>query len=122
MKRHWRLVAAYVLLLAASIGAAVLATNQSAHNQRVTLERAQTALRESQVAGCYRGRADRLDAIRGWSAAQKARLATAKNPKVGIRERLDAAAAAATYADVINGYQSRLVDCATAFPPVRINP
>jgi hypothetical protein len=116
-----------VIVIASSVAAAWWAADQSTNAsenaqraQRVSLQNIQIQMRDASVAGCNRSRADREDAIQGWSAAREARLATAQNPEVADGERLRAAGAAATYKDVIEGYRSRIVECDKAFPPVRI--
>lgn len=113
-------ILAFVLVVVASTIAAGWAWNEARRGtERVAVQAAQS-LRESQLAGCARSRDDRLDAVRGWVAARTARVTTAHNPAVPIRERLQAAAAAAVYRDVIAGYRRRIVDCTLAFPPVKV--
>lgn len=122
--RHNRsAIIAYVLVLIASVLAAVLsaqqATSEARHSVEALAVRIAQENRENQLRGCERSKADRLDAVRGWTIARKTRLATANNRQVPMRERLSAAAAAAVYKQVIEGYSERVVDCNQAFPPVR---
>jgi hypothetical protein len=111
-------IVAFVLLFAASVGSSWLAGDKAAKAQRDMVFDTQVRLRDSQVQGCYRTIADRNDAIRGWKAARRARLMTAANPRVTMKERLEASGAAAVYKEVIESYQSRIVQCERAFPPV----
>ena len=113
-----RMVVVYALLCLSTVAAVAWVGAQSQdQTEKVAVGSAQD-LRESQLAGCQRSRDDRLDSIRGWTAARAARLRTARNRMVPIRERLQAAAAAAVYKDVIEGFTRRLVNCQQAFPPV----
>lgn len=116
-RRTW---VAYAIVILAATVAAGWAWNEARRGTERVAVRSSQALRESQLAGCERGRADRQDAIRGWTAARVARRQTAHNPDVAIRERLQAAAAASVYRDVIAGYRARIVDCSAAFPPVKV--
>lgn len=112
--------AAFVIVVVAATVAAAWAWNEARRGTERVAVRSSQALRESQLSGCHRSRADRLDAVRGWTAAREARTETARNPAVPVRERLQAAAAAAVYRDVIAGYRDRIVDCSEAFPPVKV--
>lgn len=115
-----RPVVVYACLLVVTVVAiAWVGARAQDATERVAVSAAQD-LRESQLAGCGRGRDDRMDSIRGWTAARAARLRTARNPEVPTKERLQAAAAAAVYRDVIAGFRRRLVDCSEAFPAVKI--
>lgn len=113
------MVAFAVLMVACLVAVVMVGNNAKIETQRVAV-RSAVALRESQLAGCGRSREDRKDSILGWSAAREARLSTAHNPEVPIRERLKAAGAAAVYKEVIAGFKARIVNCGTAFPPVQI--
>jgi hypothetical protein len=114
--RRW---APYILILVASVGAAIWSANIAVQQGQDTTFNAQQNARDNTVAGCHRSALDRADAVRGWSAARQARLATAHDPKVPQEARLSAAGAAAVYKVVIEGYRSRIVNCEQAFPPVR---
>lgn len=114
---------AFAIVIGAGVFGATLAARAAgeASGERagtIAGKRAAVLLRESQLAGCSRSRDDREDAIRGWTAARQARLETARNPAVSVRDRIAAGAAAQTYKLVIAGYRSRLVECSTAFPPI----
>jgi hypothetical protein len=74
---------------------------------------------ESQRAGCHRGKLDRAQNARGWRTAEKARLVTARNPKVVIGERRAAYAAAVTYDRIAADLEQRTgsnLNCSRAFP------
>ena len=115
-----RVLLTFMVLLVVTVAAvAWVGARAQQGTERVAVQSAQS-LRESQLAGCQRSRADREDSIRGWDAAREARLRTAANKAVPIRERLQAAAAAAVYKDVINGFRARIVNCQVAFPPVQV--
>lgn len=114
----WRSLAAFLVVLATIAGGFYLVAEGFKEDLRQASFGQALKQRDASVAGCFRSRADRQDAIRGWKQAQEARTATANNPNVDDRERLEAAAAAAVYGEVIHGYRSRLVECEKAFPPV----
>lgn len=111
-----RLVIVYALLCLSTVAAVAWVGAQSQDQTRQVAVESAMDLRESQLAGCGRSRDDRMDSVRGWTAAREARLRTARNPQVPTRERLQAAAAAAVYKDVIEGFQQRIVNCQQAFP------
>src|SRR5512147_881910 len=121
-RRYVAIIVAFALLTMASVLASIWATNKTTAHDRGVLIHTQSLLRSSQLAGCIRAVDDRLDAIRGWTAAYNARQATADNPHLDTQERLDAAKAAATYQDVINGYTHRIVDCYQAYPAIPTSP
>jgi hypothetical protein len=101
----------------AAYGADRSAQDTRTEVRRLAVDFAQQT-RDAQIDACHRGREDRMDAVRGWKAALAVRQETARNPRVDENERLKAAAAAAVYRQVIDGYRSRIVDCTTVFPPV----
>lgn len=117
--KDWRHVAAFVIVLAVLAGGFYMIVQITEDQLRDAAYDAAVQQRDASVAACTRGRADREDSITGWGEAKQAREATAKNPEVNTQERLSAAAAAAVYSEVIKSFESRLVVCTDAFPPVK---
>jgi hypothetical protein len=70
------------------------------------------ALRDSQLAGCQRGKLDRAANARGWRTAEAARRASGSRSDLIAAERYDR---------IASGLEQRSrIDCKTAFPPVRL--
>lgn len=113
------IIVAFVLVLVASVGAALWSADRASDATRKSTIVTASLLRDSQIAGCHRGREDRQDAVRGWTAAWTARMGLARDKAAPQEQRLAAAEAAGIYRQVIMGYRSRIVDCEQAFPAVR---
>jgi hypothetical protein len=130
---RWRAGAALGLVTFVAAGSGWVAARQAAADNartaRDTLNNAREELmavavrfaqdgRENALAGCQRTRADREDAITGWSRALASWRHIASDTTEPTPSRANAAATAAVYRLVVRGYRARLVDCHKAFPPV----